>query len=150
MPARGFAAFRVATRLASAPAIRCCAAVGGSAALRMRHTPCGCRSADLVEAQPNLRLLRILSILLLPAKATLLRSPRLGGAFLAGIGFFFVGQADEIVDACMVESGELPGVFQRKRSLAALVFGIERLVAHQKFCDLLLREVFILPQITNP
>ena len=61
-----------------------------------------------------------------------------------------VGQADELGDACMVESGELPGVFQRKRSLAALVFGIERLVAHQKFCDLLLREVFILPQITNP
>ena len=90
------------------------------------------------------------SVSIVPAKAALLRSPRLGGAFLAGIGFFFVGQADEIVDACMVESGELPGVFQRKRSLTALVFGIERLVAHQKFCDLLLREVFILPQITNP
>jgi len=27
--------------------------VGGSAALRMRHTPCGCRSASLVEVQPN-------------------------------------------------------------------------------------------------
>ena len=109
-----------------------------------------CRSASLVEVQPNFRRLWNCTILLLPAKAALLRSPRLGGTFLAGIGFFFVGQADEIVDACMVESGELPGVFQRKRSLAALVFGIERLVAHQKFCDLLLREVFILPQITNP
>ena len=30
--------------------------VGGSAALRMRHTPCGCRSAHLVEVQPNFRL----------------------------------------------------------------------------------------------
>ena len=45
-----------ARRFASAPIIRCCAAVGGSAALRMRHTPCGCRSAHLVEVQPNFRL----------------------------------------------------------------------------------------------
>ena len=45
-----------ATRSASAPIIRCCAAVGGSAALRMRHTPCGCRSAYLVEVQTNLLL----------------------------------------------------------------------------------------------
>ena len=56
MPARGGAAFSVAIRFASAPTIRCCAAVGGSAALRMRHTPCGCRSAHLVEVQPNFRL----------------------------------------------------------------------------------------------
>ena len=47
----------VAIRFASAPIIRCCAAVGGSAALRMRHTPCGCRSADLVGVQTNFRLL---------------------------------------------------------------------------------------------
>ena len=46
----------IARRFASAPTIRCCAAVGGSAALRMRHTPCGCRSADLVGVQPNFRL----------------------------------------------------------------------------------------------
>ena len=46
----------IARRFASAPTIRCCAAVGGSAALRMRHTPCGCRSAHLVEVQPNFRL----------------------------------------------------------------------------------------------
>ena len=45
-----------ARRFASAPIIRCCAAVGGSAALRMRHTPCGCRSAYLVGVQPNFRL----------------------------------------------------------------------------------------------
>ena len=56
MPARGVAAFRVAARLASAPTIRCCAAVGGFAALRMRYTPCGCRSAHLVGVQPNSRL----------------------------------------------------------------------------------------------
>ena len=56
MLARSVAAYRVATRLASAPTIRCCAAVGGSAALRMRHTPCGCRSAHLVEVQTNLLL----------------------------------------------------------------------------------------------
>ena len=143
MPARGFAACGVAIRIDS---LLLSAVAQPLAAL----LPYGCGSADLVEVQPNFRLLWICTILLLPAKAALLRSPRLGGAFLAGIGFFFVGQADEIVDACMVESGELPGVFQRKRSLAALVFGIERLVAHQKFCDLLLREVFILPQITNP
>ena len=48
----------VAIRFASAPIIRCCAAVGGSAALRMRHTPCGCRSAYLVGVQPNFRLSR--------------------------------------------------------------------------------------------
>ena len=42
-----------ARRFASASIIRCCAAVGGSAALRMRHTPCGCRSAHLVEVQTN-------------------------------------------------------------------------------------------------
>ena len=143
MPARGFAAFGVAIRIDS---LLLSAVAQPLAAL----LPYGCGSADLVEVQPNFRLRWICTMLLLPAKAALLRSPRLGGAFLAGIGFFFVGQADEIVDACMVESGELPGVFQRKRSLAALVFGIERLVAHQKFCDLLLREVFILPQITNP
>ena len=43
----------IAIRLASAPIIRCCAAVGGSDALRMRHTPCGCRSAHLVEVRSN-------------------------------------------------------------------------------------------------
>ena len=43
----------IAIRFASAPIIRCCAAVGGSAALRMRHTPCGCRSAHLVEVRSN-------------------------------------------------------------------------------------------------
>ena len=53
---RGVAAFEAAIRFASAPIIRCCAAVGGSAALRMRHTPCGCRSAHLAEVQPNSRL----------------------------------------------------------------------------------------------
>ena len=46
----------IAIRFASAPIIRCCAAVGGSAALRMRHTPCGCRSAHLVEVRSNSRL----------------------------------------------------------------------------------------------
>ena len=46
----------VAIRFASAPIIRCCAAVGGSAALRMRHTPCGCRSAYLVGVRTNFRL----------------------------------------------------------------------------------------------
>ena len=56
MPAHGDAAFRATIRFASAPTIRCCAAVGGSAALRMRHTPCGCRSAYLVEVQTNLLL----------------------------------------------------------------------------------------------
>ena len=56
LPARGVAAFEAAIRFASAPTTRCCAAVGGSAALRMRHTPCGCRSAHLVEVQPNFRL----------------------------------------------------------------------------------------------
>ena len=56
MLARSVAAFRAATRLASASTTRCCAAVGGSAALRMRHTPCGCRSAHLVEVRSNSRL----------------------------------------------------------------------------------------------
>ena len=56
MPARGEAALSAAIRLASAPTTRCCAAVGGSAALRMRHTPCGCRSAYLVEVRSNHRL----------------------------------------------------------------------------------------------
>ena len=46
----------IARRFASAPTTRCCAAVGGSDALRMRHTPCGCRSAGLVAVQPNSRL----------------------------------------------------------------------------------------------
>ena len=53
---RGVAAFEAAIRFASAPIIRCCAAVGGSAALRMRHTPCGCRSAHLVGVRSNFRL----------------------------------------------------------------------------------------------
>ena len=56
LPARGGAAFEAAIRFASAPTTRCCAAVGGSAALRMRHTPCGCRSAHLVEVRSNHRL----------------------------------------------------------------------------------------------
>ena len=56
LPARGVAAFEAAIRFASAPIIRCCAAVGGSAALRMRHTPCGCRSAHLVGVRSNFRL----------------------------------------------------------------------------------------------
>ena len=46
----------IARRFASASTTRCCAAVGSSAALRMRHTPCGCRSADLAQVQPNRRL----------------------------------------------------------------------------------------------
>ena len=53
LPAHGGAAFKAAIRFASAPTIRCCAAVGGSDALRMRHTPCGCRSAHLVEVRSN-------------------------------------------------------------------------------------------------
>ena len=61
-PARGVAALGVAIRLASAPTTCCCAAVGGSAALRMRHTPCGCRSACLVEVQTNFRLLQVSSM----------------------------------------------------------------------------------------
>ena len=58
---------RTARRFASASIIRCCAAVGGSAALRMRHTPCGCRSADLVEVQTNFRLPRHSSMRRAPA-----------------------------------------------------------------------------------
>ena len=56
----------IARRFASAPTIRCCAAVGGSAALRMRHTPCGCRSAHLVEVRSNFRL---------PPVSTMRRAP---------------------------------------------------------------------------
>ena len=56
LAAHGEAALSAAIRLASAPTTRCCAVVGGSAALRMRHTPCGCRSAHLVEVQTNLLL----------------------------------------------------------------------------------------------
>ena len=52
----GRAAFGPAIRFASASTTRCCAAVGGSDALRMRHTPCGCRSAHLVEVRSNHRL----------------------------------------------------------------------------------------------
>jgi hypothetical protein len=37
-----------------------------------------CRSAHLVEVQPNFCLLWICTILLMPAKAALLRSPRSG------------------------------------------------------------------------
>ena len=66
MPARGDAVLSAAIRFASAPTIRCCAAVGGSAALRMRHTPCGCRSAYLVVVQPNSRL---------PPVSTMRRAP---------------------------------------------------------------------------
>ena len=62
MPARGDAAFRATIRFASAPTTCCCAAVGGSAALRMRHTPCGCRSAYLVEVRSNHRLPKHLSM----------------------------------------------------------------------------------------
>ena len=67
MPARSVAALSAAIRLASAPTIRCCAAVGGSAALRMRHTPCGCRSAHLAEVRSNLRLPRHYSMRRAPA-----------------------------------------------------------------------------------
>ena len=42
-----------------------------------------CRSAHLVEVQPNFCLLWICTILLMPAKAALLRSPLWGAAFLA-------------------------------------------------------------------
>ena len=66
MPARGKAAFSIAIRFASASIIRCCAAVGGFAALRMRHTPCGCRSADLVGVLTNIRL---------PEHSTMRRAP---------------------------------------------------------------------------
>ena len=56
----------IARRFASAPTTRCCAAVGGSDALRMRHTPCGCRSADLVGVLTNIRL---------PEHSTMRRAP---------------------------------------------------------------------------
>ena len=46
----------IAIRFAPTPIIRCCAAVGGSDTLRMRHTPCGCRSAHLVGVRSNSRL----------------------------------------------------------------------------------------------
>ena len=65
-PVRGVAAVEAAIRLASAPIVRCCAAVGGSAALLMRHTPCGCRSAHLVEVRSNHRL---------PKHSTMRRAP---------------------------------------------------------------------------
>ena len=55
-----------ARRFASASTTRCCAAVGSSAALRMRHTPCGCRSADLVGVLTNIRL---------PEHSTMRRAP---------------------------------------------------------------------------
>ena len=58
---------RTARRFASASIIRCCAAVGGFAALRMRYTPCGCRSAHLVEVRSNLRLPRHYSMRRAPA-----------------------------------------------------------------------------------
>ena len=58
---------RTARRFASASIIRCCAAVGGSAALRMRHTPCGCRSASLVAVQSNFRLPPVSSMRRAPA-----------------------------------------------------------------------------------
>ena len=64
---RGVAAFEAAIRFASAPIIRCCAAVGGSAALRMRHTPCGCRSAHLVGVRSNFRLPPVPSMRRAPA-----------------------------------------------------------------------------------
>ena len=64
---RGVAAFEAAIRFASAPIIRCCAAVGGSAALRMRHTPCGCRSAHLVEVRSNSHLPPVSSMRRAPA-----------------------------------------------------------------------------------
>ena len=67
LPARGVAAFEAAIRFASAPTIRCCAAVGGSAALRMRHTPCGCRSAHLVEVRSNSHLPPVSSMRRAPA-----------------------------------------------------------------------------------
>ena len=66
-PVRGVAAVSVAIRFVSASIIRCCAAVGGSAALRMRHTPCGCCSASLVEVQPNFRLPPVSSMRRAPA-----------------------------------------------------------------------------------
>ena len=66
LPARGVAAVGVAIRFASASTIRCCAAVGSFAALRMRHTPCGCRSAHLVEVHSNHRL---------PKHSTMRRAP---------------------------------------------------------------------------
>ena len=62
LPARGVAALDVAIRFAAASIIRYCAAVGGFAALRMRYTPCGCRSAPLVEVQTNFRLLTVSSM----------------------------------------------------------------------------------------
>ena len=49
--------------------LRCCAAVGSFAALRMRHTPCGCRFACASAVFSNFRLLWILSDLQVPAKA---------------------------------------------------------------------------------
>ena len=68
MPARGFAAFGVAIRIDS---LLLSAVAQPLAAL----LPYGCGSADLVEVQPNFRLLWICTILLMPAKAALLRSP---------------------------------------------------------------------------
>ena len=64
----------IARRFASASTIRCCAAVGGSAALRMRHTPCGCRSANLAQVQSNFCLLMV------PIKAASAAKPHSAGS----------------------------------------------------------------------
>ena len=69
-----------------APTIRCCAAVGGSAALRMRHTPCGCRSAHFVEVRSNLRLPRHYSMRRAPAMPLFRKQSAAGQTSLAPHG----------------------------------------------------------------
>ena len=60
-----------------------------------------------------------------------------------------IRQANQIVDADLIELRQPDGIFQRQRTFAALIFGVQGLVAEQIFCHLPLCQVAVFPQITD-
>lgn len=73
-------------------------------------------------------------------------SENLGGHQLfLGIGPLFGGQTHQIIQADVVIFRQLHSQFQRQGPLLAFVFGIQRLIAHEIFCNFMLGQVLVLP-----
>ena len=66
------------------------------------------------------------------------------------IRFFSVCSADKIIQTNAIEFRKPNRKIQRQRAFLALIFGIQGLVAVQKLSNLLLLQIPVFSQITNP
>ena len=110
-----------------------------------------CRSAHLVEVQPNFCLLWICTILLMPAKAALLRSPHFNRKTTASAVVFvlFISSFQKIIDADAIKISERAQNVRRQHSFAAFIICVCALRNVDRFADLTLCQIGILPQIAD-